>query len=92
MILDTETLAHISSYYSGEGKIDLELEEEAPELGESQGQQILFLANYCSNLVMVKGRVASYEKVEPDPDVPEQDVFARVSFKDCMSLSIDFGS
>jgi len=90
MIVDTETLPHISSYSADEEKVDLELEEEAPELGEKQGQQVLFLAMDHTNLVVVRGKVASYEKVEADPDVSEQDVFARVAFIDCMSISIDF--
>ena len=88
MILNTETLAHISSYSSGSGQIDLELEDESSELDERVSKQIIFMARYCDSLVIIAGKVLSYEKVEPDPDVPEQDVFARVSFINATSVSI----
>jgi len=101
MILNTETLAHISSYSAGSGQIDLELEDESLELADKVSKvgasaivvketfrPIIFLAKYCDSLVIIAGKVLSYEKVEPDPDVPEQDVFARVSFIDATSVSI----
>jgi len=88
MILKTETLAHISSYGVVTGQIELELEDENSELGEKVGDKIIFLARYCDSLVIIAGKVLSYEKVEPDPDLPEQDVFARVSFINATSVSI----
>lgn len=91
MLVDTETMLHINSYSSVDGTIDLELEAEVPALGEKINQCVLFLAMYCTSLVIIKGVVCSYEKVEADPDIPEQDVFARVSFVRTMGIKIDFG-
>jgi len=89
MILNMEDLAQVCSFSAGSGQIDLELEDECPGLAEKVGgEQIVFLVGYCDSLVVISGKVLSYEKVEPDPDLPEQDVFARVSFTKTTSVAI----
>ena len=44
---------------------------------------------FCDDLVIVIGTVTDYEEVEPDTDLPEQDVFARLSVSG-QSISISF--
>ena len=88
MILDTAKLPRISSHSVIADSIDLELEDECPELAEVQGQEVIFLAMFCESLVIIQGRVLSYERVKEDPELMEQDIFARVSFARGRSLTI----
>jgi len=90
MILDTEKLPRISSHSESTGSIDLELEDECPELDEAHGREVIFLAMFCDGLVIVRGRVLSYERVEADPELMEQDILARVSFARGMSITINY--
>ena len=66
----------------------VELEDEFPELAKARGEAVVFLATFCESLVLIHGRVLSYERVKADPELMEQDIFARVSFAKGMSLTI----
>lgn len=89
MIIDTEQVVHASSYSAHKGRVEMELEEPFPELKEKRGQRVLFTVMFCDNLVVVEGVMAEYEEVAPDPDLPEQDVWARLTVSG-RSITISF--
>ena len=87
MIIDKERIPHASSVSSGKGLVEMELEDAFPEIKEEKGKPVIFAVMFCDNLVIVIGTVTEYEEVEPDPDLPEQDIFARLSISG-QSISI----
>lgn len=89
MIIDTEWIVHASSMSAGGGQVEMELEELFPEIWEERGHRVIFAVMFCENLVIVIGEVMDYQKVEPDPDLPEQDVFSRLTVKgQAISISL----
>jgi len=89
MLIDMETVTHASSISPSRGMVELELEEECPELEDKHNRDIVLLLNMAGSIVIVSGSLLHYEKVEPDPDISEQDVFCRVSVLGfCVEISL----
>ncbi len=89
MIIDPERIVHASSISSGRGLVEMELEGGFPEIEEEKGKSVIFAVMFGESLIIVIGTVTDYQEVEPDPDFPEQDVFARLSVSG-QSISISF--
>ena len=90
MIIDTEQIVHVSSISAAGGMVDMELESPFPEIEEKMGHGVVLAVMFAENLIIVIGTVTEYEKVVPDPDLPEQDVFARLSVKgQTISISLN---
>jgi len=89
MIIDREKIPHASSMSAGVGIVEMELEDTFPAIKGEKGKAVIFAVMLADNLVIVIGQVSDYEEFEPDPDLTEQDVFARLTvFGQAISISI----
>lgn len=61
MICNIKRLPHISSM-SGEPTIDLELEDKLT--GVVLGDEMVFVGQFCDDIVVVWGKVKEYEEIE----------------------------
>lgn len=80
MIIDTEQLIQASYIGGGEGEVELELDEKVADKELLTGE-IIFMCVFCDDIVIVIGEVVSYEELDPNPDLTEQDVWSRLKIK-----------
>ena len=74
---------------AGVGIVEMELEDPFPSIKEEKGKAVIFAVMFADSLVIVIGIVTDYEEIEPDPDLTEQDLFARLTVAgQAISISI----
>ena len=88
MIINTEELVAASSVSYSKGVVEFELEEPVKETEALKGE-VIFMCLFCEEIVIATGTVEKYEEVKPDPDLIEQDIFARLYIRGrCLSFTI----